>query len=549
LRKIKMLIKRMKGVVVAATSFFHCLHLLIRESEAACLDWCEDEHVPWFNATGVQKCEFVDCDSCIPCLQMRSTALEADFTHEPPMNDFLAKSPWPMTHRNSYAQASSPYRGPEKNEVRRTTFSSSALRNTGVGLITICFSSPYPDGDTAVWASSGSNIIKATTSLQYIDKRPKNEERIAGNLLSGAYTLVDNDNIFYVPEVTLIRAYGDQEENVLTSPIDLKRTFNVPAEHLSGADEIIVGMTITYDGLLAFVTSRGLVGVVSRDFNASYFYSLTGGDSEEVSNSISCDENGGIYVVSSTNMYRIQWTGRELSSFEEDGGWVAKYDNECGLFDGVALGAGSGSTPSLMGTDVDDDKFVVITDCQDVMNLVLFWRDEIPDDWETLPGTVDRRIAGQVPVQFGDTGTDSSFSEQSVLVRGYGALVVNNELQKEDLLFEPAIASGLDSVSPKGVEKFEWNPSTRLLERAWANKKVSIPNGIPTMSQKSNLIYGVSHGRGFWTFIGLDWTTGKRIFEKRYGTGTIFNSAYAGTEIGPFGQLYTGILNGMARMQ
>eukprot|EP00592_Proboscia_alata_P009056 CAMPEP_0194357452 /NCGR_PEP_ID=MMETSP0174-20130528/4925_1 /TAXON_ID=216777 /ORGANISM="Proboscia alata, Strain PI-D3" /LENGTH=456 /DNA_ID=CAMNT_0039127475 /DNA_START=193 /DNA_END=1563 /DNA_ORIENTATION=- len=455
-----------------------------------------------------------------------------------------------MTHRNSYAQASSPYPGPEKNAVGRTTFSSSATRDTGIGLITLCFSSPYPNGETAVWASTGSYIIKATTSLNYIDKRPKNEtisESEKENLLSGAYTLVDNENIFYVPELTGIRAYGDQEENVINSPIDLKRTYDIPAVHLSDAGEVLVGMTITYDGYLAFVTSRGLVGVVSRNFTDAYYYPLTGGDDEQVSNSIACDESGGIYVVSSTNMYRVQWTGSMLSTSEEAGGWIADYESQCAPDDGVSLGVGSGSTPSLMGTDIADDKFVVITDCQDVMNLVIFWRDQIPNDWERLPGIVDRRIAGQVPVTFGNPSTNFTFSEQSVLVRGYGAMVVNNELRNQGTR-SPVVASGIDFIAPRGAEKFEWDPSDRSLKSSWANVEVSIPNGIPTMSQKSNLVYGVGHKRTDWSFLALDWTTGEVDFDYPFGTGPRYNSAYAGTEIGRPGQLYTGILTGMTHM-
>jgi len=63
-----MLIERMKSVVLVAIGFFLCSHFLIRKSEATCLEWCDDHSVPWFNASGMQKCEFHQCDSCIPCL-------------------------------------------------------------------------------------------------------------------------------------------------------------------------------------------------------------------------------------------------------------------------------------------------------------------------------------------------------------------------------------------------------------------------------------------------------------------------------------------------
>ena len=60
------------------------------------------------------------------------------------------------------------------------------------------------------------------------------------------------------------------------------------------------------------------------------------------------------------------------------------------------------------------------------MNVVLFWRDEIPVDWKQLDGAPNRRIAGQQPVTMNDPELTQIQSEQSVVVAGYGALVVNN---------------------------------------------------------------------------------------------------------------------------
>ena len=56
-------------------------------------------------------------------------------------------------------------------------------------------------------------------------------------------------------------------------------------------------------------------------------------------------------------MHRLQWDGSELSLR-----WSAVY--ETGEGGGVRLGDGSGSTPDVMGTSRDEDRFVVITDGQ-----------------------------------------------------------------------------------------------------------------------------------------------------------------------------------------
>ena len=127
-----------------------------------------------------------------------------------------------------------------------------------------------------------------------------------------------------------------------------------------------------------------------------------------------------------------------------------------------------------MGTGSQQDKFVVITDGRELMNLVLFWRDEIPVDWQPIAPGKDIRIAAEVPITFGDPNAKTSVSEQSVLVRGYGAVVVNNDYNGLSVpSWFPALANqllvtltNLPWWAPYGVEKFEWNPTTRTHDSA-----------------------------------------------------------------------------------
>ena len=109
-----------------------------------------------------------------------------------------------------------------------------------------------------------------------------------------------------------------------------------------------------------------------------------------------------------------------------DGAWFSSYDapEDAVLFI-VKFEPGSGSTPTLMGFGKDADRLVVITDGSRRMNLVAFWRDEIPQDFVQQDGTPSRRIAGQIPVTCGYSQLPTWIqSEQSVVVNGYGAFVV-----------------------------------------------------------------------------------------------------------------------------
>ena len=458
---------------------------------------------------------------------------------EPPVNPYLADSPWPMTHRNPYCQASSPHAGP----ARADEIAGLNRRYGFPGTITCAVSAKYPDGRRVIWGSAVNAVFKADIEdLKIIDKKSKGLVNIfdLSNSLSGAYTLVDCDNIFYVPRRMELYAYGDKDPVKSASDIEVKRTYRIPQEVRSSADECIVGLNITWDGQLVFATSTGTVGVVSRDFKRAEYLKLN----EAVSNSIACDENGGIYVVTAKKMYRVQWTGSELTLAEDRGGWAAAYAAGEDL-GGVRLGLGSGSTPTLMGTG-EQDRFVVITDGQQLMHLVLFWRDQIPADWQQLSQTGSRRIAAQVPVRFGKEAAVESLSEQSVCVRGYGALVVNNQLAiNSSNTFWNVIRSNDRAVAPYGAEKFEWDPKERRLASAWVNTEISFPNGIPAMSAATNLVYDVAQNKRVWTFDALDWSTGEKVFSYRIGRLEKNNSAYAATEIIAEGRLGTGTITGI----
>jgi hypothetical protein len=117
-----------------------------------------------------------------------------------------------------------------------------------------------------------------------------------------------------------------------------------------------------------------------------------------------------------------------------------------------------------------------------------------------------------------------SLSEQSVCVWGYGA------------------------IAPYGAEKFEWNPSTREPVSVWVSQEISLPNGIPSMSAATGLIYDVGQRNGVWTMEALSWQSGASIFHSEIGPDLKYNSAYAGTEVGLGGGLYTGTLAGILRV-
>jgi hypothetical protein len=314
---------------------------------------------------------------------------------------------------------------------------------------------------------------------------------------------------------------------------------------------------MTYRGRVAFATQNGVVGTVPRDparMTADRVRLLSinedcaADDLEQVSNSISADERGGVYVVTSTALYRFADSRDGIRQV-----WRGPYESAPDAGSG-RLGEGSGSTPSLMGTDRDDDRFVVITDGQEQVHLVLMWRDRIPRDWRPVRPGASRRIACEVPVTYG-LDEQRSVNEQSVLLRGTSAILVNNLLGYDDLLgLLPAQASlysqvlgGLPGNQPRGIERIDWDPRTRTCRSVWTNPDVSIPNAIPTLSSADRMVYAVGVQDDVWSLQGIDLRTGELRLSVPTSSSVTANSFYAATTIGPDGSIWTGTFGGLTQ--
>jgi len=516
--------------------------------------------------------------------------------NEPLCSTAFGDTVWAGSHRASYAQGSSALPGPADSQTSKSEHL--VLQGAGIPVIA-SFSRPYEDGGRAVW----STILGADSAIVKIDHEtfeiidtyvPGDREEDPPEFelgLSGAYAAIDAQNRFIAGRTNFVSFFGDSVEGDRSSPIELKKRIFLPPEAFCNDDDVIAGMSLTYDGHLAFATELGNLFVIPADADPDDLGEVPvvstnqncatadAADLEIVSNSIAVDEAGGIYLLTSAAMYRFNWDGSTLTM-----AWRAAYDSAEEVPSPIRLGPGSGSTPSLMGTKADDDHFVVITDGQALMNLVLFWRDEVPDDWEPIAPGKDPRIACEIPVDFG-TGATEAISEQSVAVRGYSAVVVN------DLLTNPtinppsmsplaaaaqnlvsALEGGIPEKAPFGLERIDWDPVTRTCSTVWANSEISVPNGIPSISEASGLVYGAGQRDGQWGLEGLDFATGESRVWVEAGPGTCpqdnqgllpllpgvgdvleqvpdscENSVYAATTIGPDGMVYQGTLNGMTR--
>ncbi|MEH6592055.1 MAG: hypothetical protein V7746_17460 [Halioglobus sp.] len=502
----------------------------------------------------------------------------------PPANPYLADSNYSMGHADSAQQDALPQAGPD-GPGKILSPEEIQYVHTGPGFFGINTSGHYADGKRVFWGNGLDRIVKLDYDTQEIldeyffpdverwsaaqadaaiaDFDSSNDGIVALynayqqaqklRNLSNLYTILDRDHTYYVGSKSgLITAYGDSDPADSRSSIVKLREFQLPAE----ATGPIMGLNMTYDGWLIVATEHGYMAAISRDFSEHYLIRIKHSEGAEdkatgstgygwIRNGFAIDKEGGIYIVSQQHMHKVVWTGSELSTDDDDGAWVAPYLND--------WGHGSGATPSLMGFG-EEDQFVVITDGQPQMNVVLFWRDGIPTDWQQLPGTPDRRIAGQKPVTMDNEALTQIQSEQSVVVAGYGAMVVNNHPRNIPWYVPTRAASLLISYlgsnprhQPYGVQKFAWSPAIQSFEPAWVNKEVSSPSTVPIVGVGSNTAYLIGARDNLWTLEALDWDTGKSRFHHVIG-GQRYNVLFSGTLIDMDGRIHYGTPWGRVRL-
>lgn len=480
---------------------------------------------------------------------------------------------------------------------KRVIWSNGAERISKLDYDTLAVIDEYFLEDSPIYKSSGGPIdeAQADKTFKKLDFLPKIRhtglatvlstiplaKKYYGGGLAGVYYLLSADNVLYVGGKHSILAYADADPLDPQSPIVLKGEWNKPAGVTGGFNS----MNMTHDGWLVSITDDGWVVLVSRDFTRYQTLQLSGaevapawnqamldsgrsqGAATWVRNAPAIDQHGNIFVPSLQHLHKIVWNGKRLSKDAANGAWVEPYSNTGSIsvsFDDVIdpasgeaysfdkVNVGSGSTASLMGFD-DEDQFVVMTDGDEVMNMVLFWRNDIPADWQQLPQAPSRRIAGMLRADIGQSDAVAVQTEQSVVVGGYGAFVVNNAPASKPIAKAPdgayvGLAGHHPDFTPRGVQKFEWHPAERSLKQAWVNIEVSSVNSVPLVSNDSNKVYTVGARDGKWTLEALDWSTGESAFHFVTGSSR-YNTQFSGVLMDQQGRIMHTTIHGIVRYE
>ncbi|RYH18146.1 hypothetical protein EON65_27575 [archaeon] len=477
---------------------------------------------------------------------------------EAPLAPALAKSHWPIAHASTWNSDYTSNTGPTSADANVQLFMKG---ETIADLLSILETA---DPITLVQSSVEEYTWGSSISSVFQTKIDENGLSVVNTLFRdynfeyhGAYSLLAHDGTYYAATKTSIQAYNNQVPLDFSTPIVKTGEFFIPSLQ---EDEHIVGLTVTHDAVesayLIFATSAGGVGGVSLDLqHASNVFYVPGIDTVArpnhfVSNSIAMSgEDGGIFVCTSYSLARLNWdpVTRSISL-----GWNSPYGDGQDDWYWGRLGPGCGTSPTIVGPN-GKPEFVVINDGETPMHVLFF---------DAYTGA----LAGKQVVSFGSTALAfNSTTDQSITVKGYKAVLVNNWVADEVTPFcsewfaQLPVTEALKHECPylfgafvNGVEQFEIDPKTHQVRSVWANPNVSCTSSIPVVSE-DDILYCLGKrrplvGLDMYTIEALDWNTGKSLFHVDLSHSLLANSLYSATEIGTQGDIVMGTLAGLVRV-
>ncbi|MDG2308540.1 MAG: hypothetical protein P8R42_28505 [Candidatus Binatia bacterium] len=482
---------------------------------------------------------------CVPVAAAGHAALPAP-------NSFAADGPYPMSHHNPAQTDVTIVDGPTRGKnldradaqfvpvvwcsapivkkvgehttvIAGTPHGAAKINATGESLELVSFM-PYPGLETEHTDVTSEDL---SWFVDKIDEKRRNKQDLRlllysaymmfdlemnwSNGGSGAYGVIDRDGYYYTffDRTRLLKAFDGNDIGAPLEPVrDVKITDGLPEDVAEGITRIL-GISMTYDGHIV-VAATGALFVLDRDLNRKDYLLFPG---EHVENSVAVDEKS-IYVVTSKNMRRVVWTGEKLSMDDEEGAWVSLYDvmPEGEAIDLGAASHGSGTTPTLMGFGDDEDKLVLISDGNpNGAQLVAFWREEIPADFEQKPGTRSRRIADQIPIPAATTTV-----EASPAAYGTGVVLLNSTYPESAPfplnIVGNAFLAGTTRKAPLGAQKFEWDADENRFKATWFLPEIDNTDWVPpTVSPHNGLAYVATKVDGTYEYRAIDWETGAEV--------------------------------------
>lgn len=431
----------------------------------------------------------------------------------PPQHPFLAPDPSNNIHNDAYMTDT--YPGPGPLGVHPTVTSTLQVAECASltfdrrgRLETVCVGATTPY----------LKLFDPTTLKQLASYRLPNRPlglNVFTDFSGGGYFYLDNQDRAVVPTGNRhIQVVG---QNAAGDGFVRERDYDL-TEAMARDDKIVSALP-AWSGKIVFVTEQGVVGAIDPATGSREVLPL----GETITNSFAVDETGGIYLVTTKALYRIDLTDAGSPAVT----WREQYPNS-GVTKPGQTSPGSGTTPTLVNSD-----WVAITDNADPMNVVVYRRGR------DVSG--DREVCSVPVFEKGASATDNS------LIAVDRALVVTNNYGYRG----PAQTLAGSQTSP-GIDRVDINADGGGCQVVWRNRTERSPSAVAKASLANGLVYIVSRERkglsDAWYLTALDFRTGEAVFKQRYGTGFGYNVNYAPISLGPDGTAYVGVLGGLVRI-
>ncbi|MEA2312069.1 MAG: hypothetical protein QOE28_2037, partial [Solirubrobacteraceae bacterium] len=341
---------------------------------------------------------------------------------------------------------------------------------------------------------------------------------IFNDFAGGGYFYLDDHDRAVIPTTT--RHVFVMGETADGSGFQMERDYDLTTDVVAG-DKVVSALP-DYAGRLWFVSQNGVVGLVDRDSGAVHALPLR----EAITNSFAVDEDGGIYLVTEKAMYRLDLGSSGYPVVT----WREQYENS-GIAKPGEVGAGSGTTPTLLGHDL-----VAITDNADPMNVVVYRRAKTT--------ARSRTVCTQPVFQKGASATDNS------LVGAGNSLVVENNYGYSG----PAATENGKTTSP-GLERVDLDAGGTGCHTVWRSPEIA-PTVVAKLSAANGIVYTYTKDvvqsnpqADAWYLTALDFRTGKTIYKRLGGEGLGHNNNYAPITLGADGTAYVGVLGGLIALR
>ncbi|WP_183099311.1 hypothetical protein [Nocardioides pelophilus] len=433
-----------------------------------------------------------------------------------PQNPYLAPNGRSSMHNDAYSTDAYAVSGPVGHDL--------TLRSRSYG-VRECATIAFDSRDRIVGLCGGlegfTMMVVDPVSLDVIDELQISQR----DLTSGANPLTDicgGTYFFLDPDDHAFATTTDSgiAEVEVAADGTLTRVEDWPMASYLDEGDCLVATGVDWNGRLWWFSQQGVVGTLDRATGQVKVARLPAG--EGIFNSVSGDETGAMYLVTTHATYRMD----AALSGQPRVTWRLPYDRGTQQKPGT-LSQGSGTSPTLIGK-----RWIVIADnAEPRTNVVVYDRRR----------GISKRLHCRVPV----LAAGASATENSLVAAGSSVIIENN------YGYNGVQATMLGrSTTPGMARVLIQSDGCRV---AWTNNDVIAPTSVPKASLGNGLVYAYTKPVrndliDAWYLTAIDIRTGKVAWSRLTGTGIQWNNHYASIYLGPDGTLYVATVAGLIRL-